>query len=82
MRKILSVTLVIMRKMVAASHSLVTKVMTKQHDKLLHMDIVDPAQVCSFGEKWYIVVIVDDFSRYSYVFSWRRRMRLSLMLVI
>jgi hypothetical protein len=33
-------------KMVAASHSLVIKVMTKQPNKLLHMDIVCPAQVC------------------------------------
>jgi hypothetical protein len=36
-------------KMVVASHSPVTKMMTSQPDKLLHMDTVGPAWVCSFG---------------------------------
>jgi transposase InsO family protein len=26
------------------------------------------ARVCSFGRKWYVLVVVDDFSRYSWVF--------------
>jgi hypothetical protein len=55
-------------KMVAASHSLVTKVMTSQPDELLHMDIVGPTRVCPFGGMWYVLVVVDDFSRYSWVF--------------
>jgi transposase InsO family protein len=32
------------------------------------MDTVGPARVCSFGGKWYVLVVVDDFSRYSWVF--------------
>jgi IS30 family transposase len=28
------------------------------------MDIVGPSWVCSMGGKWYILVIVDDYSRY------------------
>jgi transposase InsO family protein len=32
------------------------------------MEIVDPAWVRSDGGKWYALVIVDDFSRYSWVF--------------
>ena len=32
------------------------------------MDTVGPARVRSIGGKWYILVIVDDFSRYSWVF--------------
>ena len=55
-------------KMVAASHSPVTKVMTLHPGELLHMDTVGPARVCSFGGKWYELVVVDDFSRYSWVF--------------
>jgi hypothetical protein len=35
-------------KMVAASHSPVTKVMTSQPGELLHMDTVGPSRVCSF----------------------------------
>jgi hypothetical protein len=37
-------------KMVVASHSLVTKVITLQPGKLLHMDTIGLARVCSFGE--------------------------------
>jgi hypothetical protein len=36
-------------KMVAASHSPVTKVMTSELGELLHMDNVGLARVCSFG---------------------------------
>jgi transposase InsO family protein len=32
------------------------------------MDLVGPARVCSAGEKWYVLVIVDDYSRYAWVF--------------
>jgi len=55
-------------KMVAASHPPVNLVMTKEPGELLHMDTVGPAQVQSVGGKWYALVIVDDFSRYSWVF--------------
>jgi hypothetical protein len=39
--------------------------MTKEFDELLHMDTVGLARVLSDGRKWYVLVIVDDFSRYS-----------------
>jgi hypothetical protein len=32
------------------------------------MDTVDPSQVRSMGGKWYAIVIVDDYSRYSWSF--------------
>jgi transposase InsO family protein len=32
------------------------------------MDLVGPARVCSSGGKWYVLVIVDDYSRYAWVF--------------
>jgi hypothetical protein len=54
--------------MVAASHPLVTQVMTKGPGELLHMDTIGPARVRSMGGKWYVLVIVNDFSRYSWVF--------------
>jgi hypothetical protein len=38
-------------KMIAASHSLINTVMTKQLRQLLHMDIVDPSRACSMGGK-------------------------------
>jgi hypothetical protein len=52
-------------KMIAASHSPVNTVMTEHPRQLLHMDIVGPYRVHSMGGKWYILVIVDDYSRYS-----------------
>jgi transposase InsO family protein len=55
-------------KMIAASHSLVNTVMTEHPGQLLHMDIVGPSRVRSMGGKWYVLVIVDDYSRYSWVF--------------
>jgi hypothetical protein len=46
----------------------VTKVMTSQLGELLHMDTVGLAQVFSFGGMWYMLVVIDDFSHYSWVF--------------
>ena len=55
-------------KMVAASHAPVNLVMTERPCELLHMDTVGPSRVRSVGGKWYVLVIVEDFSRYSWVF--------------
>jgi hypothetical protein len=55
-------------KMIAASHSLVNTVMTEHPAQLLHTNIVGPSRVRSMGGKWYVLVIVDDYSRYSWVF--------------
>jgi transposase InsO family protein len=59
--------------MIAASHSLVNTVMTEQSRQLLHMDTVGLSRVHSMGGKWYVLVIVDDYSRYSWVFSLERK---------
>jgi transposase InsO family protein len=42
--------------------------MTEQSGQLLHMKIVGPSRIRSMGDKWYVLVIVDDYSRYSWVF--------------
>ena len=36
--------------------------------ELLHMDLFGPSRTPSLGEKSYTYVIVDDFSRYTWVF--------------
>jgi hypothetical protein len=54
--------------MVDASHSLVSKVMTSQLSELLHMDTIGPSRACSFSGMWYVSMVVDDFSHYSWVF--------------
>jgi hypothetical protein len=55
-------------KMVASSHTPLTDVMTERPCELLHMDLVGPARVRSAGGKWYVLVVVDDYSRYAWVF--------------
>jgi transposase InsO family protein len=55
-------------EMIDASHSLVNTVMTEHPGQLLQMDIVGPSRVRSMGGKWYVLLIVDDYSRYSWVF--------------
>jgi hypothetical protein len=55
-------------KMVASSHPPLTDVMTECPCKLLHMDPVGLARVRSAGGKWYVLVVVDDYSRYVWVF--------------
>jgi transposase InsO family protein len=60
--------LVIMGKMIDASHSPVNTVMTEYPRQLLHMDTVGLSRVRSMGGKWNVLVIIDDYSRYSWVF--------------
>jgi hypothetical protein len=55
-------------KMIAAPHSPVNTVTIENPGQLLHMDTVGPSRVRSMGGKWYVLVIVDDYSRYSWVF--------------
>jgi hypothetical protein len=54
-------------KMVASSHLPLTDVMTERPCELLHMDLVGPARVRSAGGKWYVLVVVNDYSRYAWV---------------
>jgi hypothetical protein len=55
-------------KMIASSHSLVNTMMTERLGQLLHIDTVGPSQVRSIGGKWYVLVIVNDYSWFSWVF--------------
>jgi transposase InsO family protein len=54
--------------MVASSHPPLTYVMTQRPCELLHMDLVGPARVRSAGGKWYVLVVLDDYSWYVWVF--------------
>jgi transposase InsO family protein len=55
-------------KMIVAFYSLVNTVMTEQPRQLLHMDIVSPSSFRFVGGKWYVLIIVDNYSRYSWGF--------------
>jgi transposase InsO family protein len=54
-------------KMVTSSHPTLTDVMTERPCELLHMDLVGLARVRSAGGKWYVLAMVDDYSRYAWV---------------
>ena len=55
-------------KMVTVSHPPVNLVMTERPGELLHTDTVGPSRVRLACEKLYILVIIDDYSRYCWVF--------------
>jgi transposase InsO family protein len=55
-------------KMITVSYSLVNTMMTEQPGQLLHIGTIGPSRVRSMGGKWYILIIVDDYSHYAWVF--------------
>jgi hypothetical protein len=55
-------------KIITASHSSVNNVRTEHPGQLLHMDTVGPSWVRSMGDRWYVLIILDDYSRYSWLF--------------
>ena len=56
-----------MGKQVKSKHPFVTGVQTSRPLELLHIDLMGPARVLSLGGKRYILVVVDDFTRYTWV---------------
>jgi transposase InsO family protein len=55
-------------KMIVASHSPVNTMMTEHPGQLLHIGTIGPSRVRSLGGKLYVLVIIDDYSHYSWVF--------------
>jgi transposase InsO family protein len=60
-------------KMVASSHPPPIDVLTELPCELLHMDLFGPARVQSVSGKWYVLVVVDDYSRYAWVFFFKEK---------
>ena len=54
-------------KQTKLSHPKVNVVATSRPLELLHMDLMGPTRIESMGGKRYIMVVVDDFLRYSWV---------------
>nr|GFC13513.1 retrovirus-related Pol polyprotein from transposon TNT 1-94 [Tanacetum cinerariifolium] len=50
-----------------ASHPPKPVLNSRQRLHLLHMDLCGPMRIASINGKWYILVIVDDYSRYTWV---------------
>ena len=56
-----------MGKQVKSKHPSVTEVQTSRPLELLHIDLMGPTRIQSLGGKRYILVVVDDFSKYTWV---------------
>ncbi|KAK2397509.1 bromodomain-containing protein [Trifolium repens] len=54
-------------KQVRMSHPMLEHQTTSKILELLHMDLMGPMQVESLGGKRYVLVVVDDYSRYTWV---------------
>lgn len=54
-------------KQAKASHKCRDHNISNQLLELLHLDLMGPMQVESFGGKRYVFVIVDDYSRFTWV---------------
>ena len=54
-------------KQIKSKHPTVASVQTSRPLELLHIDLMGPGQVQSLGGKKYILVVVDDFTRYTWI---------------
>ena len=54
-------------KQTKSSHLTVNVIATSRPLELLHVDLMGPIRIESLGGKRYIMVVVGDFSRYSWV---------------
>lgn len=54
-------------KQIKVSHKQVPETTTARVLELIHIDLMDLMQVESLGSKRYVLVCVDDFSRYTWV---------------
>jgi hypothetical protein len=52
-------------KQTRAAHKKTSGILTSQYLELLHMDHMGPSRTVSLGVRKYILVVVDDFSRYT-----------------
>ena len=60
-------------KQIKSTHPKVNVVATSRPLELLHVDLMGPTRTESMGGKRYIMVVVDDFSRYSWVEFLRKK---------
>lgn len=54
-------------KQTQSPHKKINYINTSQALELIHIDLMDPMRTKSIGGKKYIIVVVDDFSRFTWV---------------
>jgi len=60
-------------KQTRTAHKKTSGILTSSNLELLHMDLMGPTRTSSLGGKKYILVIVDDYSRYNWVLLLREK---------
>jgi hypothetical protein len=60
-------------KQTRSAHKKTSGIQTSKNLELLHMDLMGPIRTTSLGGKRYILVIVDDFSRYTWAIPIREK---------
>nr|GEZ32529.1 hypothetical protein [Tanacetum cinerariifolium] len=63
----------VLEKSNKSSHQPKAKDTNQEKLYLLHMDLYGPMRVVSINKKWYILVIVDDYSRFTWVRFFRTK---------
>ena len=71
--KIVFAGLVLKGKMHDSAHPSTAIIYTKQILQLLHVDPFGPPSHASLGGKKYCLVIVDDYSRYTWVYFFKHK---------
>ncbi|XP_022873216.1 uncharacterized protein LOC111392180 [Olea europaea var. sylvestris] len=54
-------------KQLKESHKKTSRILTKRPLELIHMNLMGPSRTESLGGKRYILVVVDDFSRFTWI---------------
>jgi hypothetical protein len=60
-------------KQTRVAHKKTLGILTSRYLELLHMDLMGPTRTASLGGKKYILVVVDDFSRYTWAIPIREK---------
>ena len=62
-------------KQTKTQHKKVKNIMTSQPLELIHMDLMGPSRTVSLCGNIYMLVMVDDFSRFTWICFFERKIR-------
>ncbi|XP_022864588.1 uncharacterized protein LOC111384537 [Olea europaea var. sylvestris] len=70
---VISNVLYVEGKQLKGNHKKTSKILTKRPLELIHMDLMGPSGTESLGGKRYILVVADDFSRFTWIELLRKK---------